>query len=278
MFQDRVFAEAAPVTVGVFDSGLGGVSVLARLMAYFPEARFIYYGDTANAPYGDKDPAEVCRLTHAAYRFFLAQGAAAMVIACNSATSAGAASVRQIASIPVFGIEPAVKSAVENQRHASIVILATAMTIQGQKFRQLVERFPDARSRIVTIPCPGLADLVEAADFEGCEHYLRERLASRFPAPDFSRSAFVLGCTHYSLLKQQLRDIVGPEAAIYDGNDGLARHLSKHLETRRALYAPSDARAGVEFVFTSERESKTRIARALLNGALAGQNGDPSGS
>lgn len=278
MFQDRVFLAAAPMTVGVFDSGLGGVSVLARLMAHFPGAHFIYYGDTANAPYGDKDPVEVCRLTHAAYRFFQGRGAAAMVIACNSATSAGAASVRQIASIPVFGIEPAVKSAVENRHHTSIVILATAMTIRGQKFQQLVARFPDAASRMLTLPCPGLADLVEAADFEGCGRYLRERLVSHVPDSAFHGAAFVLGCTHYSFLKQQLRDIIGPEAVIYDGNDGLARHLRQHLEAHPTRSSPSDAPASVEFIFSSEPESKIRMARELLNGALAGHHGVTPGS
>lgn len=253
----------SPVKIGVFDSGLGGVSVLASLLQRFPQAHFLYYGDTANAPYGDKAPERVQAWSLAAYHHFLDRGAAAMVIACNSATSAAVEAVRAVAHIPVLGIEPALKTAVEQSRDEPIAVLATAMTIRGEKLRQLIRRFPERAAHIHPIACPGLADLIEAADYAGAQAYLADTVKPRLPAE--GTPLFVLGCTHYSLIQPQIRQVFGAEARIFDGNAGLARHLRNRLPILDD--APATTPPRVEFFFTHDGERKARTARQLLQHA-----------
>lgn len=263
-FPKPILPATGQITLGVFDSGLGGLSVLHALLRRFPAAHFIYYGDTAHAPYGDKDAATVRQLTHRAYEHFSARGAAAMIIACNSATSAAAESVREIATIPVLGIEPAIKTAIESGVHHRIFVLATAMTIRGEKLKRLLDRFPEHGDKFELLACPGLADLVEQTDFNATGLYLK-RLLQPYTLSSGSENAFVLGCTHYSFLESQLRHLFGQDIAIYDGNQGLARHLAKQLEPMLSLPTSTfPTTPTIDFVFTSQASEKTALARKLL--------------
>lgn len=251
--------------IGVFDSGLGGLSVLASLMDTLPGAGFLYFGDTANAPYGDRSPDWVRARSLEIYHHFVEQGVSAMVIACNSATSAAVSSIREIASIPILGIEPALKTAVESNTSAPIAVLATAMTIRGPKLQQLIGRFPDRAGQIFPIACPGLADLVEAGAFDAARDYLQEKVRPQLPQGSPS-PCVVLGCTHYAFLKSEIRAVFGADTQIHDGSLGLARHLARLLD-QPSPPAPAGQATAVDFIFTRDQEKKLAIARAMLSHA-----------
>lgn len=261
---------SAPIRIGVFDSGLGGISVLADLMAHFPDAHYIYYGDTANAPYGEKSPDAVSAWTLEAYRYLRAQGVQAMVIACNTATSAAVEQVRAISDIPVLGIEPAVKTAIEANDGDPIALLATPMTIAGNKLKALLIRFGHAADVLQCVPCPGLARLVEDNDFAAATAYLHETIKPQLRARADGGYWLVLGCTHYSLLYAPLQQVFGPMLRIFDGNTGLARHLASRLGVDVSTPTAS-AMPTVVYHFTAAAHSKTEQAQRLLCYARAGR-------
>lgn len=254
----------SPLRIGVFDSGLGGISVLADLIAHFPQAHYLYYGDTANAPYGEKEVESVRRWTMDAYQYLREQGIAALVIACNTATSVAIEQIRAVADIPVLGIEPAVKLAIEANDGQPLALLATPMTIAGEKLKQLLGRFDAADvAAVQSLPCPGLARLIEENDFAGAMDYLRREIKPQLrPRPD-GGYWLILGCTHYSLLYPQLRQVFGAHLRIFDGNTGLARHLARRLHIHVPEGGPSPAPL-VEFCFTAAAEQKAAQAKILL--------------
>ena len=183
--------------VGVFDSGLGGISVLGQMLDVLPEENFVYYGDTRNVPYGDKRPEEVLRLTHLAVDKLIAMDCKAVVIACNTATSAAAGPLRQELHMPVIGMEPALKPASLLPGDGYVVVMATQMTLTQPKFLRLMERYGQ---NALPVPCPGLMECVEAGVFSGprVEGLLDRLLASVRGMPV---KAVVLGCTHYPFLR-----------------------------------------------------------------------------
>ncbi|MEA5067560.1 MAG: glutamate racemase, partial [Christensenellaceae bacterium] len=149
--------------IGVFDSGVGGVSVLRSLVRVLPGERYLYYGDTRNAPYGDRAEAEIRSLTRAAAERLLGQGVKALVIACNTATSAAAEALRCALDIPVIGMEPALKPAALARGRGKVLVMATAATLRQGKFRALMERY--GRDALVA-PCPGLMEFVERGELD----------------------------------------------------------------------------------------------------------------
>ena len=210
--------------VGVFDSGVGGISTLREMIRELPGERFLYYGDVANAPYGTKSTKEVIRCVRAVVNRLLERKIKALVIACNTATGAAAATLRRELTIPVIGMEPALKPASEIRKEGSVLVMATPLTLQQEKFENLMERYGEGA---VKVPCPGLMELVEAGDREGALRYLKD-LFRRYP-PD-TVDAVVLGCTHYVFLKDMIRDLLPERIAITDGNAGTARQLRRVLE------------------------------------------------
>ena len=153
--------------IGFFDSGVGGVSVLRAARQLMPEEDYLYFGDSANAPYGVKTQPEVQTLTLQAVDFLLEKEAKAVVIACNTATSAAIQVVRDhYPALPVVGLEPAVKPAVERLAAEKVLVLATTGTLAGEKFRRLADAF-EASAKIVPLPCPGLVELIEAGETDG---------------------------------------------------------------------------------------------------------------
>ena len=215
--------------IGVFDSGVGGISALIAMMRILPEENFIYYGDQANAPYGDKSTQEVIRLACAAADRLLQQNAKALVIACNTATGAAAATLRRELTIPVIGMEPALKPAAEHRKNGSILVMATPLTLRQEKFIRLMEKYGEGA---VKVPCPGLMEMVEQDDQEGAESYLREILT----AFDLSKvDAIVLGCTHYVFLKDMIQGMIPEHVLIAEGSEGTARQLKRVLEREGLL-------------------------------------------
>ncbi len=232
-----VRSNPADLPIGVFDSGVGGISVLRRLVQRLPGEDFLFFGDSANAPYGTRTPDDVLRLSEAIVDRFLQVPVKAVVIACNTATSAAASTLRAAhPDLPTLGIEPAVKPALEYVRAhgGDVVVMATPLTLREKKFADLLDRL-GAGVRVHRLPAPRLVELVEAgkADDPATERYLRGLLAPYMP----DLGALVLGCTHYPFALPLFRRIVGPGVPIFDGADGVARQLRRELDAHGLLRA-----------------------------------------
>ncbi len=219
--------------IGIFDSGLGGLSVVATIRHLLPGENLIYFGDSANAPYGEKTRQQVRKLSTRICDTLVEQGAKAIVVACNTATSAAINELRKRYDIPVVGMEPALKPAVEQTATGSIAVLATALTLRESKFQGLLEQFRTGR-RIYSIPCPELVTLVEAGTLSG-EKADAAVSASLKGLEKANLAAVVLGCTHYVFLKQVFEKELGKKTLIIDGNIGTVLHLKQLLENRNWL-------------------------------------------
>lgn len=225
--------------IAVFDSGLGGISVLRELRKHMPQENFLYFGDSANAPYGSRSTEEIRRLTLQCAQQLFAQGCKALVVACNTATSAAITALRErYPEKIIIGIEPALKLAVERHPHGKILVMATEATLREQKFAALMEKYVDD-CEICKCPCPALVEFVERGELHGARltACLREELQSSLaPSPD----AVVLGCTHFPFLRQAIREVVGDVPELLDGADGTAK------ETRRRLAEAGLLREGLQ--------------------------------
>lgn len=213
--------------VGVFDSGVGGLSVLRHIRVALPGEDLIYVADSAHAPYGGKSPDFIAARARAIAGFLLDQGARALVVACNTATAAAIADLRSRFEVPIVGMEPAVKPAAEATRSGVIGVLATSGTLESGKFAELVRRF-GSRARVIVQPCPGLVECIEQGDLDGPQ---TRALVGGFVAPLLAQGAdtLVLGCTHYPFLEPLLRDLVGDDVAIVETGEAVARQLARRL-------------------------------------------------
>ena len=210
--------------IGVFDSGIGGISTLQSMVRILPKERFLFYGDVANAPYGTKRTEEVISCVRQVVHHLLDRRIKALVIACNTATGAAAAVLRSELTIPVIGMEPALKPASELRHDGKILVLATPLTLKQEKFERLMALYGRGAEKV---PCPGLMELVEGEDDEGARAYLEKLLLGR---KDLDRvDAVVLGCTHYVFLKPMIRAMLPEHIAITEGNEGTARQLRRVL-------------------------------------------------
>lgn len=217
--------------IGVFDSGIGGISVLRELTKAMPQENFLYYGDSANAPYGTKSPEAVKNLTLQAAEMLFARGAKALVVACNTATAVAIATLRETYPDKVIiGIEPAIKLAHDHFRGRKVGVLATVLTLQEEKFTHLSANFP--QMDITPIPLPGLVELIEAGkDKQEIEAFLAPALA---PYKD-TLDAAVLGCTHYPLISRCIQALLGEKTVLLDGAKGTALQTKRRLEQENLL-------------------------------------------
>lgn len=215
--------------IGFFDSGVGGLSVLREAVKVLPGEDFVYFGDSKNAPYGIKDVEEVKALTFKAVDFLIEKNIKALVVACNTATSAAIIDLREKYSrvMPIIGIEPALKPAVEYKRKGKIIIMATPMTLAEEKFSKLMNNYK-SEAQIEPLPCPGLVELIETGIIEGEElnKYLVEKMA---PFKHEGIAAVVLGCTHYPFIKKALSGVLMKGVPIIDGSRGTVRQLKRQL-------------------------------------------------
>ncbi len=209
-------------TIGVLDSGFGGISVLNELIQNDTAQQYLYYADLFNSPYGDKPVDEVYAVSKEATQFLFSKGVDAVVLACNTATSAAADRLRQEYSLPIFGMEPAVKPAIQENPNGKVAVFATSLTLTEKKFAYLLESL-DANRRILKVSCDGLAKVIDLGDSQEIENYisnLSKQITGKFSA--------VLGCTHYVLVKDVFQKVF-PDAAFYDGNWGTVRHIKNSL-------------------------------------------------
>jgi glutamate racemase len=254
--------ENSDLPIGIFDSGFGGVSVLREIASLLPDEDLLYYGDNANAPYGDLDEARIRVLTMAAVDRLLHRGIKALVVACNTATSAAIETIRGQVSLPVIGMEPALKPAVKMRSRGKVVVLATAATLRQQKLHTLVERLGDP-DYLVPLACPGLVERIERGETSGAQ--LEEFLSGLFtPLRELDVQVVVLGCTHFVFARRAIESCFTPRPLAVDGNKGTAANLVRELTRRDLLRQSKEPRRTVEFITTGERELYEPIFRRLM--------------
>ncbi len=223
--------------IAVFDSGVGGISVLRQLRKLMPDERFLYFGDSANAPYGSRSKEEIRQLAGNVAAHLVKKGIKALVVACNTATAAAIEALRQTyPDLIVVGIEPALKPAADKFPGGCVGVLATPATLREEKFKHLVETSSN-HCRVISLPAPGLSDLVEQG--KGSSQEAIDLLRPILEPVAGELDALVLGCTHYPFAVDAIRTILGDEVALLDGGEGTAR------ETKRRLMAADLLSEGV---------------------------------
>ena len=211
--------------IAFFDSGIGGLSVLAEALRRFSGAEFLYFADEDHVPYGTKSRAEIVRLSLDAVGFLVSRGADAVVVACNTATSAAISELRGAFSVPVIGMEPAVKLAADSFGSRPTLLIATPLTIAGEKLARLVGRL---ECETWSLALPRLVEFAQDLEFDSpaVRAYLRQELA-KFELARLG--SLVLGCTHFNYFKDVLREILPPHVRIIDGIDGTLNRLASEL-------------------------------------------------
>lgn len=245
--------------VGLLDSGLGGISVLGEALRQLPNEDYVYYGDTANAPYGDKTPEEVLGLVHQAVERLIELRCKAIVIACNTATSVSSGKLRQELALPIIGMEPALKPASLLPGEGKILVMATRVTLALPKFQALMAQYGrDA----VPVPCPGLMECVERGELEGPQvtALLRQLLGPWLSQPV---KAVVLGCTHYPFLRKAIAALFPEGTPLIDGNAGSVRQLRRRLE-EEGLLSNRQEPGRITFLSSSEDPSVLQRMQTML--------------
>jgi glutamate racemase len=214
--------------IGIFDSGVGGISVLHEIHDLLPAENLIYVADSLHAPYGDKSSQHVCKRSSHLASFLLTHRIKALVVACNTATTEAISLLREELHIPVIGVEPAIKPAAKYSRNGIIGILATHRTLKSNRYQELVDLYASGKT-ILAQACPGLVEIVEAGKqntqrtHELLEHYLHTILKQK-------ADTLVLGCTHYPFLRKQIRAITGDNMLLLDTGVPVARQLQRILD------------------------------------------------
>lgn len=246
--------------IGVFDSGVGGISVLSELVRLMPNENYIYFGDSANAPYGIKPLEQVAALTTHTADMLVARGCKCLVIACNTATVAAVTSLRaKYPEIPVIGIEPALKPATLANHGKRILVLATHVTLNQSKFLKLRDQFKED-AQITSLEAPGIVEFVERddTDSKAFMEYLRELLKDYLDNPP---DAVVLGCTHYPFVKEHILMVLGNYPEIYDGGNGTARETLRQLAMHE-ICAPDNNKGNV--LFENSKTSEIELSKKLF--------------
>lgn len=252
--------------IGVFDSGVGGISVLRELIRQMPQEKFLYFGDSANAPYGIKTTEEVRELSLQAAAHLAKRGLKALVVACNTATAASIRTLRQqYPGLVVVGIEPAVKPAAERFPGGKVGVMATEVTLREEKLHALLARYP--QTEFITIPAPGVVELVEQgkADSPEMDALLEKILSSHKGKLD----GLVLGCTHYPFVKRAICRVLG-ELPLFDGGEGTARHCRALLADKSLL---SEGPGSVEIENSLGCDRILALSNALLKETEEAQHG-----
>ena len=220
-------AVAISSPIGVFDSGVGGLSVLKELKAMLPDESFIYVADSGHAPYGDRHPEFVEARARQVAHFLCQHHAKALVIACNTASVVAVRRLRDSLSIPIVAMEPAIKPAAILTKSKVILVLATTATIRSESVAQLCQAYGRGM-RIILQACPGLSDQVERGEFH---NETTHRLLEQYVLPGIAEGAdtIVLGCTHYSFLANEIASITGPSVTIVEPSTAIARQLARVL-------------------------------------------------
>ncbi len=214
--------------IGVFDSGIGGLSVLKEIRKQLPDQDFIYIADSVFTPYGEKSEEEITQRCLQLVESLISRGAGIIVVACNTATAIAVNALRRKFSVPIVAMEPAVKPAVENSQKGKVGILATTMTLSSHRYAHLLERFASG-TEVIEQACPGLVEQVENMQLDSEQ---TDSLLHRYLDPLVTQhvDAVVLGCTHYPFLRAQIENITGKDIVVIDTAIAVTRELQRKLE------------------------------------------------
>ncbi len=252
--------------IGVFDSGVGGISVLRELAKQMPKEKFIYLGDSANAPYGIKTTEEVRQLSLQAVEKLMRRGLKAIVVACNTATAASIRTLRELyPELVIVGIEPAVKPAAVRFPGGRVGVMATEVTLREEKLHRLLSRYPE--TTFVSIAAPGVVELVEAGKADSAE---MDALLQTILGPHKGKlDGLVLGCTHYPFAAKSISRVLGP-IPLFDGGPGTARYTKACLEERGLLY---DGPGSIEIENSLGCDRILALSNALLKDSQEANHG-----
>jgi glutamate racemase len=252
------------MTIGLFDSGVGGLSVWRVLRQMLPSAPLLYVADQAHVPYGTRPPAEIRQLSEAITRFLLAEGAELVVVACNTATAAALSYLReQFPQVAFVGMEPAIKPAVALSQTGVIGVLATANTFQSQRYASLLARFAQG-VRLLEDPCVGLVELIEAGELSTA--VTRAHL-QQIISPMLAQGAdtLILGCTHYPFIQPLLRELVGEQVQIIDPATAVVRQISRLYQPHTNPNQPITHPASQQFYTTGNPNQLAHAIHTLLH-------------
>lgn len=245
--------------IGIFDSGIGGLTVLKRIIEILPNEKYIYYADTDNVPYGTKPKEEVKKYIKEAVEFLISKNVKAIVVACNTATSIAINNLRKTYDVPIVGIEPAAKPAVENRGGKRVLIMATPTTIKEEKLHCLLEKL-NAQEDVDLIAMPKLVEFAESREFtsDKVKQYIIEEL-KQYNLKDYSE--LVLGCTHFPFFRKVLSDIFPKETQIIDGSIGVANRLKNVLEEQGLI---GDNKLEIEYYYSGKLVQNAKELNELL--------------
>lgn len=248
--------------IGIFDSGVGGLSVAHRIRETLPNENLLYIADSAHAPYGEKTEAYINQRSTSIIQFLLDQKVKAIVIACNTATVSSIQMLRSKYTIPIIGVEPGVKPAAFKTNCGTVGVLATTQTLKSTSFNDLTQSF-SSNVKIVVQPCPGLVEQVEALNLDGEE---TEALIKKYVHPLLLKGAdnIVLGCTHYAFLAPIIRKVVGPSVDIINTDIAIAKETARRLEVEDLL--STNTGLGVYKFWSSGNRYEARKQFSLLWG------------
>jgi glutamate racemase len=234
--------------IGVFDSGLGGLSVVESLRNILPSDDIVYFADSAFCPYGNRDPQTILERSFHAVRQLISRDCKAIIVACNTASAVALLDLRAHFSLPIVGLEPAVKPAVSLTRNKRIMVLATARTVRSDRLKRLIDLHANGVV-VETIPAPGLVELVERGATPGSAAEAElERLIR--PSLDRGCDVIVLGCTHYPFLGDEIKNVAGPDIAVIDSGSAVARR-TRDLLRETGIARELSGRSGDFLLITS---------------------------
>lgn len=241
--------------IGIFDSGIGGVTVLKEILKLLPNENYIYFSDSIHNPYGEKTKEEVFSYVDEIIKFFIDNDCKAVVFACNTATALTIEEIRKkYLDLIIIGIEPAYKMVHDYAINKKTLVMATPATIKSEKFLSLYHEYNNHNT--ILLECPGLANLIELGDIIRINHYLEENLPK-----DQNIEVVVLGCTHYPLIKNEISMLLG-NVTFFDGGCGVAQRLKYLLDENKLL--SDNIKGNIDFYDSSENENKKTRFYELL--------------
>lgn len=241
--------------IGVFDSGIGGATVLRELIKDIPNEDYIYYSDSINNPYGDKSEDEIIKMSDNIVKYLIDNGAKIIIIACNTASAIAKDYLREKYSLPIIAIEPAYKVVYDNAKEKKTLIMATKGTVNSKHFKELYEKYNNHNTIICS--CSGLADLIEKNNKEDIINYLEEKIGKYRGVENV-----VLGCTHYPLIKDEIKSVLG-DVSFFDGSIGVSHHTKNVLIKNNLL--TNEGTGKIKFIDSSNSKIKEELFFKLIN-------------
>ena len=246
--------------IGVFDSGVGGISVLKHIRVLMPHEQLLYVADSKFAPYGSKSPELIIERADAIAQFLIQKGVKALVVACNTATAAAAETLRANYALPIIGMEPAVKPAAQATKTGVIGVLATSGTLKSAQFSALLEHYGQ-HVQVVTQACHGLVECIERGDLNSSE--TKALLQSYIqPLLEANADTIVLGCTHYPFVRHLIEQLIPKHVVLIDTGAAVAKHLKNRLDAL-GLLANTSRHTKLEFWTNSEHQDAAKVMSQL---------------